>query len=89
MSANAEKCLSCGMPLGEESRRGGTDYCVYCTDDAGALQPFEERFERMTQWAMRQDGLDRADAEARTRDYMRQMPAWRDHPKLRVVRDRT
>lgn len=85
MSVNADKCLSCGMPLSGESRRGGTDYCQHCTDDTGALHPFEERFERMTQWAMRKDGLERKDAEARTREYMRGMPAWHDHPKLRVV----
>jgi hypothetical protein len=84
MSANLEKCLSCGMPL-TESRRAGTDYCEYCADESGALQPFDERFERMTQWAMRKDGLDRATAEAETRAYMRTMPAWRDHPKLKVV----
>ena len=83
MSVDSEKCLSCGMPLLQGSRRAGTDYCVHCTDDSGALQPYEERFERMTQWAMRKDGLDRGVAEARTRDYMRGMPAWRDHPKLR------
>jgi hypothetical protein len=57
-------------------------YCNYCTDEKGHLQPFEERFERMTQWAMRQDGLDRADAEVKTREFMRTMPAWRDHPAL-------
>lgn len=85
MSANPERCLSCGMPLTLESRRADTDFCQYCTDDSGALHPFEERFERMTQWAMRKDGLDRKDAEARTREYMREMPAWRDHPKLKVV----
>jgi Putative zinc ribbon domain len=86
MSGNQEECLSCGMPLTQESRRASTDYCLFCTDDSGALHPFEERFERMTQWAMRKDGLDRGEAEARTREYMRQMPAWRDHPKLRVVK---
>ena len=85
MSMNFEDCLSCGMPLTQESRRTGTEYCHYCTDDSGALVPFDERFERMTQWAMREDGLGRKDAEARTREYMRAMPAWRDHPKLKVV----
>jgi hypothetical protein len=73
------------MPLSDETRRASTDYCRYCTDASGALQPFDERFERMTQWAMRNDGVDRQEAEARTREYMRQMPAWHDHPKLKVV----
>lgn len=88
MSVDLEKCQSCGMPLTHESRRAETDYCRYCTDDSGALQPFEERFERMTQWAIRKDGLDRNQAEKRTLEYMRTMPAWRDHPKLKVVRDK-
>jgi len=79
-------CESCGMPLATAADHGGGDesipYCVHCSTETGQLQPFEERFERMTQWAMRTDGLDRATAEARTRDYMRGMPAWRDHPAL-------
>lgn len=85
MSVSQEKCLSCGMPLTQEVRRTSTDYCRYCTDDSGVLQSFEERFERMTQWAMRSDSLDREEAEVRTLEYMRGMPAWRDHPKLKVV----
>jgi hypothetical protein len=79
-------CLSCGMPLTspDDHARGdeGTPYCVHCTTETGELQPFEERFDRMTQWAMHKDGLDRAAAEQRTREYMRSMPAWRDHPAL-------
>jgi len=79
-------CESCSMAmpaaddhaLGDESK----PYCRYCTDETGQLQPFDERFERMTQWTMRQDGLDRGDAEEKTRAFMRTMPAWRDHPAL-------
>jgi hypothetical protein len=33
-------CESCGMPI--ETGR----YCGYCTDETGALQSFDERFER-------------------------------------------
>ena len=81
---NVENCLSCGMDLHEESRR--TDqYCKNCTRASGELQPFEERFERMTQWAMRKDGLSREHAEKETREYMRTMPAWRDHPALEIA----
>jgi hypothetical protein len=57
-------------------------YCQHCTDEAGHLQAFTERFERMVQWAIRKDGVDRDEAEARTKDFMRSMPAWRDHPAL-------
>ncbi|MEN3356390.1 MAG: hypothetical protein V7637_372 [Mycobacteriales bacterium] len=81
----ASTCESCGMPL-----RTAGDHapghpegalCRHCAPD-GTLEPFEERFERMVQWSMRQDGLDRPAAEVATRDYMRGMPAWRDHPAL-------
>jgi hypothetical protein len=62
--------------------RPESTYCRYCSTPEGRLQEFEERFERMVQWSMRQDGLERAAAEASTRDYMRGMPLWRDHPAL-------
>ncbi len=79
-------CDSCGMPLRTASDHARGDqsipYCNHCTTESGELQPFEERFERMTQWTMRKDGLDRAKAEPQTREYMRTRPAWRDHPAL-------
>jgi hypothetical protein len=79
-------CESCGMPLhtAEDHAAGRPDapLCRLCTDESGQLQPFDERFERMVQWSMRQDNLDRATAEESTRRYMRAMPAWRDHPRL-------
>jgi hypothetical protein len=79
-------CASCSLPmnapgdhaLGDES----SPYCQFCTDETGHLQAFAERFERMVQWAIRKDGVDRAEAEVRTKDFMRSMPAWRDHPAL-------
>jgi hypothetical protein len=71
-------CESCGMPI--ESG----PYCTYCVDDSGMLQPFDERFERMVQWAQRHEpGLDRAAAEKKTLEYMGTMPAWKDHPRVR------
>jgi hypothetical protein len=76
---DGERCDSCGMPLPDE--HAANRYCDHCAP-GGVLQPFEERFERMTQWVIRSEGLDRADAESRTREYMRTMPAWRDHPAL-------
>lgn len=74
----AIKCESCGMAI--ESGR----YCQYCTDGHGRLQAFEERFERMVQWLLsREPGVARRDAESRTRAYMRTLPAWKDHPKVK------
>jgi hypothetical protein len=71
-------CESCGMPI------AGDRHCQYCVDEKGDLQSFEARFERMVQWVLSEEpGMARAEAERRTRAYMRTMPAWRDHPKLR------
>ena len=68
-------CESCGMPIETGP------YCEHCVDADGRLQDFDTRFDRMVGWAQRK-GADRAAAEAQTRDYMRGMPAWRDHPRL-------
>lgn len=80
-------CESCGMPMATADDHApgqpASAYCRFCSTPTGDRQAFEERFTRMTQWEMRQHGVDRATAEAATRAYMRQMPAWRDHPALR------
>jgi hypothetical protein len=80
-------CESCGLPMAtaEDHAPGHPEsrWCRYCSTADGQLQPFEERFERMTQWSMRKRGLDRAAAESATREHMRTMPVWRDHPALR------
>ena len=73
------ECESCGMPI--ETGR----YCPHCTDADGALQPFEERFERMVSFqSRRQPDATRADLEAATLAHMATMPAWRDHPQVRA-----
>jgi hypothetical protein len=77
MTETRVKCESCGMPV----EMG--PYCPHCVDDAGKLQPLEERFERTVAWRLRQaQGLSRAEGEQRTRARMRTMPAWRWHPGL-------
>ncbi len=84
--ANATACVSCGMPMEtlEDHAQGRSDsaWCRYCSTPEGDLQAFDERFERMTQWMMRREGMERPAAETATRDYMRTMPAWRNHPAL-------
>jgi hypothetical protein len=72
-------CESCGMPI------EAGPYCNHCIGTDGKLQPFEERFERMVQWQMRQKPtLDRKTAEQETLVYMGKMPAWKDHPKVKA-----
>jgi len=74
-------CESCGMPI-DNGR-----HCPHCVDAHGQLQDFDTRFERMVQWALREEaGLSRADAEQRTLAYMATMPAWADHPRVQASR---
>ena len=74
---NELSCESCGMPI--ETGR----YCGNCTDETGQLQPFEDRFERMTAWqARRSPDTPREEIERQTLEYMATMPAWRDHPRV-------
>ena len=75
MTDTAITCESCSMPI--ESGR----YCAHCTDEAGNLQSFEDRFERMISWEQRRNpDASREELERRTKAYMATMPAWRDHP---------
>ena len=72
-------CESCGMPIANGS------YCTHCLDAHGQLQDFETRFERMVQWAQREDTqLTRTEAEQRTLAYMASMPAWANHPRIQA-----
>lgn len=72
-------CESCGMPIETGP------YCPHCIDEkTGALQAFEERFERMVSWQLRKDPAGSRDAaEKATLAYMAKMPAWKDHPRVR------
>lgn len=73
-------CQSCGMPIDNGV------YCTHCVGADGALQPFEERFERMVQWqARREPTASRADLEKQTLAYMGKMPAWKDHPRVKAA----
>jgi hypothetical protein len=84
-----EVCISCGMPMqtADDHAPGYPEspWCQHCSKPDGSLQTFEERFERMVQWEVKKKGADRITAERSTRDYMRTMPAWKDHPKLSLL----
>lgn len=75
-------CESCGMPI--ETGR----YCQHCVDETGALQSFDERFERMIAWeARRHPEATRDELEASTLAYMSTLPAWRHHPRVQSAQD--
>lgn len=80
MSDQKHPCESCSMPI-----ESGI-HCQYCVTPSGGLQPFEERFEKMVSWQMRQKpGLSRAHAERDTLAFMATMPAWKNHPRVRAA----
>jgi hypothetical protein len=77
--SQTHSCESCGMPIENGA------YCQYCVGGDGKLQPFDERFERMVQWQGRQKpGAARATLERETLEYMAEMPAWKDHPRVKA-----
>lgn len=80
-------CESCGMTMAgpEDHAPGHPDsrYCRFCSTETGELQQFDERLERLTQWSVRQDGLDPEASRTKSLEYMRRMPLWRDHPRLK------
>jgi len=70
-------CESCGMSIDD-----GT-YCQYCVNEKGELKAFDELFERMVQWTVKEEkNISHEDAKIKTRAYMRAMPAWKNHPSL-------
>jgi hypothetical protein len=76
-------CESCSMPIETGA------YCQYCLTEAGELQSFDERFEKMVGWQLRQKpGLSRERAEQDTLAFMAKMPAWKSHPKVVAAFDK-
>ena len=70
-------CQSCTMPI--ESG----PYCEHCTDDNGALHPFEETFERFAQWTRhREPGISDDDLRRKVLSFMASTAAWSDHPEV-------
>ena len=68
-------CQSCGMPLTDAAP--GQMYCAYCTDENGALRPYEDVFEgTVTGYFMGMQKMDRPAAEAAAREHLAKMPAW-------------
>ncbi len=78
-----KKCESCGMPMQKTSDFGGGNtqnkYCIYCTDDAGNLKPFQQKLEDMTGFIMKTSDLSEEKAEQIAKDTMSKMPAWKSY----------
>lgn len=70
-------CQSCGMKINIGK------YCQYCVNEKGELQTFDERLEKMITWCREEDpNIPYDSAKLRTLEYMRTMPAWKNHPRI-------
>ncbi|MBN2802376.1 MAG: hypothetical protein JXR91_04705 [Deltaproteobacteria bacterium] len=72
------KCESCGMPIESGA------YCQHCSDEHGNLQTIEERIRRMSLFMKKQNpSIDDKTARLQTIEYLKKMPAWKNHPELK------
>jgi hypothetical protein len=71
-------CSSCGMPLkGENGKDFRGDFCLYCSDESGALYPAETVQRSIADWLREIScGEGSADFMERAKYYMKSMPAW-------------
>jgi len=71
-------CESCAAPLSVPDFKGPAEqYCKYCTDEKGSLQPREVILGGITKWMQSwQAGITEEQAKARAEHYMQAMPAW-------------
>ncbi len=76
----ASKCFSCGMPIPhpQDHALGNASipYCSHCADEKGNLKPFEKVLEGGVKFAISK-GVPENEAEAKVRDRLMRMPAWK------------
>lgn len=74
------RCFSCGMPIPkpEEHALGNpkNPYCKHCADAEGKLRPFDSIVDGLKNHLVSQ-GAEPSEAEAKARDGLRKMPAWK------------
>lgn len=80
-----KSCKSCGMPMRNESDFGGghldNKYCVHCTDIEGNLKPYEEVFENMKIFAIKNMGISETEAFKMVEEGISKLPAWKNVKK--------
>jgi AcrR family transcriptional regulator len=78
-------CMSCGMLLGhpEDSPKGDTsqDYCKRCAGENGALRPFDEVFDTMTDLLKKVQALNADAARQAAFAILSKNPAWKEYIK--------
>jgi hypothetical protein len=71
------------MPMASIENFGGHNitnkYCVYCTDEKGALKSFDLKKKEMIEFIVKTKNLSLAQAEQLAEQTMKKMPAWQAH----------
>ena len=73
-------CIACGMPMKTAGDFAMSDtrkeYCRFCARPDGTMQSFEEKWDSLTGFLMKTQGLDEKIAKAAARSMMAKLPAW-------------
>lgn len=76
-------CGSCSMPMTKVEDFGGGDttnqYCVHCCDENGKLKSYDEIYNGMVEFALKNMGISPEKAKEAVTQNMANMPAWKDH----------
>ncbi len=76
-------CESCSMPMTKKEDFGGGDmeskYCVHCTDSNGKLKTYEDVFNGMVAFAVKNLDISLEAAQQEVANNMAKLPAWENH----------
>jgi len=82
MTADANTCISCGMPMRAAAEHCLGDvskpFCKYCGGPDGNLKSYDDVLAGMTAFVVRTQGLDEKVAREASIAMMAKQPAWRD-----------
>lgn len=75
-------CISCGMPMQEQSdfpnNDMNKDYCIHCARPDGEMMSFDEKKEALTKFIIRTQGFDETAAREIAESNMKKLPAWKE-----------
>lgn len=81
MKAKCQSCASCGMPMEnkDDFALGDTSakLCRYCTDESGALLPFEKVLKANADFFKESQGITEPAALKMATDLLKSQPAWK------------
>ncbi|QIQ21355.1 zinc ribbon domain-containing protein [Zophobihabitans entericus] len=74
-------CIACGMPMtsiGDYPRLDiSKNYCKHCAREDGSMQSFDERWENLTCFMIREHKMDRIVARETAYTVLKKLPAWK------------